>query len=144
MKKKFYFNPDAGKMNLEDKDGFRTHISKLRPRRHVMEIKEYHDTRTLGANSFYWVVVVKHFMEAMGLPDCKSNREYIHYDVLGQELRLIDDDRRPGEVRMQQTSTMDGSEFWKYIWKCEGLFGDFFAGGQFDDPAKLGYNTEEK
>jgi len=136
----FYCNPKDGNLNLEHPVAFREAVKLLRRRRHVIEIREYTDRRSLGANAYYWAVVIAHFMEETGLVDSQSNREYMHYDVLGQELRMVDDELRPGKQRMAQTHTMTASEFWKYIRRCELLFHDFFN-GSFPPPRSLGYDT---
>jgi len=138
--KTFYFNPKDGQLNLEKPSEFKEHLKSLREKRHRMEIKEYSGKRSLGANGYYWKIVIAYFMDEGGLVDSKSNKEYMHYDVLGQELRMVDDELRPGKQRMLQTHTMTGSEFWKYIYKCGLLFHDMFH-GSFPPPKSLGYDT---
>lgn len=141
--KTLYFNPSDGNLNMENPSEFSQHIKGLRPKRHVMEIKEYSDTRTLGANAYYWKIVIGYFMSEMGLVDSASNRDYMHYDVLGQELRMVDDENRPDKKRMEQTRTMTGSEFWKYIYRCGLLFHDYYH-GSFPPPRSLGYDTTKR
>lgn len=137
--KKLYFNPKDGNLNMEKPSEFESMAAGLRPKRHVMEIKEYSALRSLGANAYYWKITITYFMEEMGLVDSKSNRNYMHYDILGQELRMVDDENRPGKQRMQQTHTMTGSEFWKYISKCGYLFHEWYH-GSFPPPKSLGYD----
>ena len=138
----FHFNPKAGKMNLEKPSEFKDTITCLRERRHVLEIKEYHEKRSNGANAYMWKIVIQYFMSEYGLVDSKSNRQRMH-DLLGQELRLVDDDLRPGKKRVKGTSEMDASEFWKYIHKCQLLFQDYFN-GSFPPPKSLGYDETKK
>ena len=73
----------------------------------------------------------------------ESNKEYVHYDILGQELRQIPDPNRPGKTMTQRTRDMDGSTFWKYIYKCEGFFHEWFN-GSFPPPRQIGYDTTKR
>ena len=141
--KKLYFNPKDGNLNMEKPSEFRETVVGLKPKRHVMEIKEYSARRSLGANAYYWKIVIAYFIEEMGLVDSASNRDYMHYDILGQELRMIEDKNRPGKMRMEQTHTMTGSEFWKYINKCGYLFHEYYN-GSFPPPKSLGYDETKK
>ena len=140
--KRLYFNPKDGNLNMEKPSEFRETVKGLKPKRHVMEIKEYVEKRSLGANAYMWAIVIPYFMEEYGLVDSESNKNRMH-DLLGQELRMIDDDLRPGKKRMQGTSEMDASEFWKYINKCQLLFQDYFH-GSFPPPKSLGYDETKK
>ena len=140
---KHYCNPKDGELNFESPSDWKKHIKSLRPRRHVVEIKEYHDTRTKGANAYYFAVVVPHFLKEMGHAISESTKEYMHYSVLGMELRLIDDPDRPGQKMIQQTRTMDGSTFWKYIYRCEALSIEYKL-GSFPPPKSLGYDTNKR
>ena len=141
--KVLYFNPKDGNLNMEKPSEFRETVKGLKPKRHVMEIKEYSERRSLGANAYYWKIVIQYFLTEMPLVDSKSNRDYMHYDVLGQELRMVEDKHRPGKMRMEQTHTMTGSEFWKYIKKCEYLFQEYYN-GSFPPPKSLGYDETKK
>ncbi len=143
MSHKFYFNPKDGKENFENPSKYQEIIKSLLGYRYVMEIKRYYARRSNGANSYYWKIVIQYFMAEYGLVDSKSNREYMHYDILGQELRQVPDDLRPGKTRTQQTHKMDGSEFWKYINKCGYLFQQIYN-GSFPPPKSLGYDTTKK
>jgi len=138
-----YFNPKDGRYNFENPSLFKTLPSQLRTRRHVMEIKEYSARRSNGANAYYWKIVIDYFMREMGLVDSEANKEYMHYDVLGRELRQIEDPNRPGETMTQRTRDMTGSEFWKYIYRCQMLFHDVYN-GSFPPPKSLGYDTTKK
>lgn len=104
-----------------------------------MEIKEHTNRRSNGANAYYWKIVIEYFMNEMGLIKSQSNKEYMHYDVLGQELRQVEDPHRPGHTKTERTRDMDGSRFWKYIYKCGILFHDMFN-GSFPPPKSLGYD----
>lgn len=139
---KFYFNPKGGKYNFEKPQEFKNLPEALKEKRHIMEIKEYHDRRSNGANAYYWAVVVPYFLEAMGEIKSESARNYIHYDILGQELRQIPDELRPGKTKTEQTSKMDGSQFWKYINKCGVLYYLWFN-GSFPPPKSLGYDESK-
>ena len=140
--KKFYLNPKDGSLNLEQPAEFKGYIKTLKEKRYVLEIKVYSQTRTLTANSYYWKIVVPYFLAEMGIPKTKSTMDYMHYDVLGQELRQVEDKLRPGKMKTEQTHTMTGSEFWKYIYKCEQLYQHYYN-GSFPPPKSLGYNTKE-
>jgi len=139
-----YCNPIDGKLNLEQPSVFKDAVKCLRPRRHVIEIKEYKEKRSLGANAYYWKIVIPYFCVEWGLNSkIKSDGEYMHYDVLGQELRQIPDELRPGKTKTEQTHTMDGSNFWKYIYRCQTLYERNFN-GSFPPPKSLGYDTGRK
>jgi len=139
-----YCNPKDGRLNIENPTPFKTSIQGLRSRRHVIEIKEYSARRSNGANAYYWTVVIPYFCAEWGLdPQIKSHGEYMHYDVLGQELRQIPDELRPGKTKTQTTHDMTGSEFWKYINRCGKLYFDNFN-GSFPPPKSLGYDTDAK
>ena len=138
-----YFNPKDGRENFEKPTEYRQIIKDLPAVRHVIEIKKYSDKRTKGANAYYWVVVIPYFMAEMGLVDSESNKNYMHYTVLADELRRVPDDLRPGKTKIQETHTMTGSEFWKYIKRCEYLFHDYYN-GSFPPPKSLGYDTTKK
>ena len=138
-----YFNPKDGQENFEKPTEYKELIKNLPAVRHVMEIKKYSDRRTLGANAYYWVVVIPYFMGEMGISESESGRNYMHYTVLADELRRIPDELRPGKTKIQETHTMTGSEFWKYIKQCEYLFNDWFN-GSFPPPKSLGYDTKMK
>lgn len=139
-----YFNPTEGRMNFEQPAIFKEAVKGLRPRRHVLEIKEYSPRRSNGANAYYWAVVIPYFCQEWGLdPQIKSHGEYMHYDVLGQELRQIPDGLRPGKTRTQTTHDMTGSEFWAYIHRCNMLYFDQFN-GYFPPPKSLGYDTGKR
>lgn len=141
---KFYFNPKNGKYNFELPLDFKLLPTKLKDKRHVMEIKEYSQRRSLGANAYYWKIVIPYFLAEWGMdPKIKSHHRYMHYDILGEELRQIEDERRPGKTKTEQTSTMTGSEFWKYIYRCEKLYHDNYN-GSFPPPKRLGYDTKKK
>ena len=141
--KKIYFNPKDGQENFENPTTYRDLIKRLPEKRHVMVIKKYSDKRSLGANAYYWKIVVPYFMAEIGLADSKTNREYMHYTVLADELRRVPDELRPGKTRIVPTHTMTASEFWKYIYKCEMLFHDMFN-GSFPPPKQTGYDTSAK
>jgi len=141
--KPIYFNPKDGIENFEKPSEYREIIKGLPATRHVMEIKKYSDRRTLGANGYYWKIVISYFMSEMGLVDSKSNKNYMHYTVLADELRRIPDPLRPGKTMIQETHTMTGSEFWKYIKRCEYLFNDMFN-GSFPPPKSLGYDEKKR
>lgn len=139
-----YCNPKEGRMNFEQPSVFKETIKNLRPRRHVVEIKEYSPTRSNGANAYYWKIVIPYFCQEWGLDSSiKSQSKYMHYDVLGQELRQIPDELRPGKTKTQTTHDMTGSEFWKYINKCDMLYFDNFN-GHFPPPRSLGYDTSKR
>ena len=140
---KLYFNPKDGKENFESPTEYATLIKSLPRKRHEVTIKKYSGKRSLGANAYYFSVVVPYFMCEMGLVDSESNKEYVHYDILGQELRQIPDKRRPGKTKTQRTRDMTGSEFWKYIYKCEMFFAQWFD-GSFPPPKQSGYDTNKK
>jgi len=108
-----------------------------------MEIKKYSEKRSLGANGYYWKIVVPYFMDEMGLINSESNKNYMHYTVLADELRRIPDELRPGKTKIQETHTMTGSEFWKYIYQCGYLFHDTFN-GSFPPPKSLGYDIKKR
>ncbi len=136
----FYFKPESGQMTMEDPFAFKTCIQKLRDRRHVITIKEYFDKRSNGANKYYWGIVIAYFLGESGQVDSESNKQIMH-DRLGLELRMIDDELRPGKRRVQGTSEMDASQFWKYIWRCELFFRDWFATeSSFPPPKSRGYD----
>lgn len=137
-----YFNPKDGNENFEKPAEYRKIISELPPVRHVMEIKKYSRRRSSGANAYYWKIVVPYFMEEMGVPNSESGKNYMHYTVLADELRRIPDELRPGKTKIQETHIMTGSEFWKYIKKCEYLFTDWFN-GSFPPPKSLGYDERK-
>ena len=80
-------------------------------------------------------------MSEMGLVDSETEREYIHYDILGRELRQIPDPHRPDKTMTQRTSTMDGSEFWKYLNKCNNLFHSVYN-YTYPPPMALGYDPD--
>jgi hypothetical protein len=141
---KFYFTPKLGVPVFEDPASYKRFMKSLPDKRHVMEIKKYSAKRSNGANAYYWEVVIKHFMDEMGIPKSKSGSEYMHYDVLGQELRQVPDENRPGKTRTQPTHTMTGSEFWTYINQCARLFAHLFNGGSFPDPVRNGYDITKK
>lgn len=141
--KKLYFNPKDGNFNFENPSMCKDLIKRLPEKRHVMEIKKYSGKRSLGANAYYFAVVVPYFMSEMGLVVSESNKEYVHYDILGQELRQIPDPNRPGKTMTQRTRDMDGSTFWKYIYKCEGFFHEWFN-GSFPPPRQIGYDTTKR
>ena len=136
----FYCNPKDGQLNLEQPKAFDEAIKSLRSRRHVIEIKEYHDKRSNGANAYYWKIVIGYFMAEMGIPESESGRNYVHYDVLGSELRQVEDPYRPGQMMTQPTHDMAGSTFWKYIYQCGLVFNHFFN-GSLPPPKSLGYDT---
>lgn len=142
MSHKFYMNPKDGHMNLENPKEFRSVIKSLRQRRHVIEIKEWTDKRSNGANSYYWKIVIGYFMDEMGIPESESGRNYMHYDCLGRELRQVPDPYRPGQTMTQTTHDMDASTFWKYIYQCGLLFNHWFN-GSFPPPKSLGYDTDK-
>jgi len=98
----------------------------LRNRDHILEIKERSGTRTPTINAYYFKIVIGAFMLEMGVPESESGRAYVHYDILGQELRQIPDPHRPGKTMTQRTRDMTGSEFWKYLGKCSNLFQHFY------------------
>jgi len=126
---KHYFNPADGKINFEKPTEFKDAIKSLKSGRHYIEIKKYSSLRSLTVNGYYWKIVIPYFCAEMGLnQNIKSEAEYIHYDVLGQELRQVPDERRQGKTKTQQTSTMTGSEFWKYIYQCDRLYFNYFNG----------------
>lgn len=116
-------------------------ISKLRSRVHIIEIKEFSGGRSNTINSYYWKIVIAAFMTEMGVPDSESGREYMHYDILGQELRQIPDSLRKGHTKTQRTRDMTGSEFWRYLGKCRNLFVHFYN-YSYPDPTNAGYDTE--
>jgi len=138
-----YFNPKDGQENFEKPGEYTALIKSLPEKRHIMTIKKYSGKRSLDVNAYYWSIVIPYFMAEMGLVDSKTNREYIHYTVLGDELRRVPDDLRPGKTKLLPTHTMTGSEFWKYIHKCELLFHQFFN-GSFPPPKGLGYDVSKK
>ena len=117
-------------------------IPRLRNRCHVLSIKEVSTGRSGTINSYYWKIVIPAFLAATYTPDVESERNYMHYDVLGQELRQIPDPRRKGKTKTQQTSTMTGSEFWQYLVKCERLFQHFFN-YVYPKPTNAGYNPDD-
>ena len=144
MKTKVYCNPSDGKLNLEKPGEFREAIKLLRPKRHVLEIKEYSARRSKGANAYYWTVVIPYFCDEMGIDKkSTSEKEYMHYDILGQELRQIPDENRPGKTKTERTRDMSGSRFWKYIHSCGLLFNRQY-GGNFPPPKTLGYDTTKR
>jgi hypothetical protein len=144
MTYKAYFNPKDGNMNFENPSEFKQKIKDLREKRHVLEIKEYSSKRTLGANAYYFAIVIVYFCKEMGVDHkSQSGKDYMHYDVLGQELRQIEDENRPGKTKTQSTRDMSGSEFWKYINRCGLLFYDQYN-GSFPPPKQLGYDTTKK
>lgn len=139
-----YFKPDgSGKFLFEQPTTVIETIKGLRKKRHKMVITEVRPTRTLGANAYYWKIVISYFMNEMGIPDSETGKRYMHYDVLGKELRQIPDPHREGRTMTEQTHTMDGSKFWKYIYKCEVLFTHMFN-GSFPPPRSLGYDTTKR
>ena len=139
----FYFNPKNGNMNFENPSEFKQTIKELRDKRHVLEIKEYSPRRSLTANGYYWAIVIPYFCREMGVDNnSKTGRDYMHYDVLGQDLRQVEDELRPGHTKTQSTHDMTGSEFWGYIYRCGTLFHEFFN-GSFPPPKQLGYDTEK-
>jgi|GEM_PF-5782652 len=140
---KHYFNPKNGTLFYENPSVFLADIKALPECRHVMEIKKYSDKRTKGANAYYWAVVIDYFMKEMGIENSKSGQEYMHYTVLADELRREPDPLRPGKTRIIPTSTMTGSEFWKYIKQCEYLFNSQFN-GSFPPPKSLGYDETKR
>ena len=141
---KHYCNPKDGKLNFEKPTEFKSAIQILPEGRHVLTIKKYSQRRSNGANSYYWKIVIPYFCQEWGLdPKIKGEGEYMHYDILGQELRQIPDERRPGKTRTQQTSTMNGSEFWKYIHQFGRLYFHNFNGA-FPPPKSLGYDVNKK
>ena len=121
---------------------FQDILPKLRNRSHVLNVKEFSPTRSNTINSYYWKIVIPAFLAATYTPDTESERNYMHYDVLGKELRQIPDPRRPGNTRTQQTSTMSGSEFWKYLKKCDDLFQHYFD-YLYPAPINAGFNPDE-
>ena len=141
--KKIYFNPKAGAENYENPAEYKELIETLPEKRHVMEIKKYSGMRSLGANAYYWKIVIPYFMREMGLAESKTNREYMHYTVLGDELRRVEDELRPGKTKLLPTHTMTGSQFWKYIYRCGILFHDFYN-GSFPPPKQIGYDITKK
>ena len=143
MKTKIYFNPKDGNLNFEKPAEFKDTIKNLPEKRHYILITKYSEKRSLGANKYYWLIVIQYFMSEMGLINSEMNRNYMHYDVLGDELRRIPDEMRPGKTKLIQTHTMTGSEFWKYIYKCGFLFNDMFN-GSFPPPKSMGYDTDKK
>jgi hypothetical protein len=119
----------------------------LRNRNHTIEIKEHSPGRSNTINAYYWKIVIPAYMTAMGIPDSASGRDYMHYDVLGRELRQIPDPYRPKlnnthKTMTQQTSTMTGSEFWKYLNKCKYLFQHYFD-YVYPSPINAGYDPKE-
>lgn len=114
-------------------------IPKLRDRDHVIEIKECSRGRSNTINGYYWAIVIPAFMAEMGVSDSQSGRDYMHYDVLGQELRQVADPHRPGFTMTKQTSTMTGSEFWKYLNQCNHLFYEFYN-YTYPSPVNAGYD----
>ena len=140
---KIYFNPKNGKENFESPTEYAILIKSLPEKRHEMTIKKYSGKRSLGANAYYWKIVIHYFLSEMPLVNSESNRNYMHYTVLADELRRIPDDLRPGKTKIQETHTMSGSEFWKYIYRCELLFHDMYT-GSFPPPKQSGYDTTKK
>ena len=141
---KHYFNPKDGKINFERPSEFRKDLKSLPDARHYIEIKKYSQKRSNGANGYYWAVVIPHFCEEWGIDHkVKTWSEYMHYDVLGKELRQIPDETRPGQTRTQPTHTMTGSEFWKYIYQCGDLYYHYYN-GQLPPPKSLGYDESKK
>ena len=144
MESKHYFNPKDGKLNFEKPLEFRDAIKMLPEARHVLEIKKYSQRRTNGANAYYWKIVIPYFCSEWGLdPKSKPEAEYMHYDILGQELRQIPDELRPGKTKTRTTHNMTGSDFWKYINQCDRLYFHNFN-GHFPPPKSLGYDTKKK
>jgi hypothetical protein len=115
---------------------------RLRNRAHRIEIKEFSTGRSNTINAYYWKIVIPAFLTATGTPDSDSERQYMHYDVLGRELRQVPDPRREGKTMTQQTSKMTGSEFWKYLGKCERLFQHYFD-YVYPAPRNAGFNPDE-
>jgi len=139
-----YCNPKDGKLKIEQLSLFKDAVKGLRSRRHVIEIKEYSEKRSKGANAYYWAIVIPYFCVEWGLDSkIKEDGDYMHYDILGQELRQIPDELRPGKTKTQPTHTMDGSTFWKYIYRCGTLYERNFN-GSFPPPKRLGYDTDAK
>lgn len=117
-------------------------LPRLRNRQHRLTIKEFSPGRSNTINAYYWKIVIPAFLSATYTPDVESERNYMHYDVLGQELRQIPDPRRKGKTMTQQTSTMTGSEFWKYLNDCKNLFQHFFD-YVYPAPRNAGFNPDE-
>lgn len=138
-----YFKPIDGEIVFDNEIVSRETIAGLPEKRHRMKISEVKPKRTPGANAYYWAVVIDYFMKEMGIPKSKTGQNYMHYDVLGQELRQIPDPHRPGKTMTAPTRTMDGSTFWKYIYQCEILFNHMYN-GSFPPPLKLGYDTTKR
>ena len=146
MIKPIYFNPDPekGKFNFESPAVFRNLPKTLEPKRYVMTIKKYSPKTSNGANAYYWAVVITYFLQEWGMnPEIKANQVYMHYDILGQELRQVPDELRPGRTRTESTSQMTGSDFWKYINKCGELY-HLQYNGVLPPPKSLGYDTTKK
>ncbi len=134
---RFYFTPGEGRFNFPP--AFFQLPWMLRNRAHVIEIKEAHPKRSLGANAYYWAVVIKFYQH----PDCmaEKNKKYVH-SVLGDLFRMVDCDDTPSGKRLKGTSEMDSKEFWDYIDECRALYHDWY-GGEIPDPIPAGYDRDE-
>ena len=145
MKKKFYFTPDAGKLNLEDESGFKSYIKKFRATRHVIEIKEYHEKRSLGCNAYMWAVIIHYFcVEYCGPPGGKSHDKATQqrmHDILGQRFRIFTDEKT-GMDYVKGTSEMTGKEIWAYFDQCFQLYQEYFE-GNIPTPHATGYLSRE-
>ena len=142
MSDKHYFKPVDSEINLENPEGFKLAVKSLKKGRYYLKIKKYSPRRSLTANGYYWSVVIPYFCAEWGLkPDIKSEAEYMHYDILGQELRQVPDERRPGMTKTKGTHDMTGSEFWKYIYQCDRLYFRHYN-GHFPPPKSLGYKPD--
>ena len=63
---KYYFSPENDELNLELPLDFKNCIKGLRRRRHVLEIKEYHKTKSDPMRKYYFSTVLPPFAESLG------------------------------------------------------------------------------
>lgn len=77
----FYFNPQGGKLNLEERELFMFHIEGLPPRRHVLVVKQYRNLRSDPQRKFYFSAVLTPFGEAQGYD--KTELLFFHHQLKG-------------------------------------------------------------
>ena len=113
----------------------------------MVEIKEYHEKRSLGVNAYYWRIVVRYFcMEWFGAPAGKwhsQNQLEEMHAILGDQFRRFESEKQPGFFYVKGTSTMTGREFWAYLDQCYQLYADMY-GGNIPAPHTVGYLPREE
>ncbi len=151
MSHAFYCNPNGLNYNFEDFDAFVALPKRLRQRRHIVIVKEFHAKRSLGVNAYYHAIVipfyVREYFGEMTLNDkgrASADIEEKMKSILSDRFLRFEVKDHPGHFYTRPTSSLTGKEFWNLLLDpCYALFADMF-GGNIPLPHVMGYDTREK